>query len=135
MYYSANAKHPYAHAFQEMFARKARSVATIEVHQVTNNDWDEHIKLVEKYLRLLIVTNRLPGQEGVDMLIVGDDRTKKLSHWAEVMEKKQGRPMNYVIMSRDDFLYRQSVRDRFLAEVLEMETTEVYDPERMLKTK
>ena len=112
-----------------------RSVATIEVHQVTNNDWDEHIKLVEKYLRLLIVTNRLPGQEGVDMLIVGDDRTKKLSHWAEVMEKKQGRPMNYVIMSRDDFLYRQSVRDRFLAEVLEMETTEVYDPERMLKTK
>ena len=116
-------------------ARKARSVATIEVHQVTNNDWDEHIKLVEKYLRLLIVTNRLPGQEGVDMLIVGDDRTKKLSHWAEVMEKKQGRPMNYVIMSRDDFLYRQSVRDRFLAEVLEMETTEVYDPERMLKTK
>ena len=51
------------------------------------------------------------------------------------MEKKQGRPMNYVIMSRDDFLYRQSVRDRFLAEVLEMETTEVYDPERMLKVK
>ena len=135
VYYSANAKHPYAHAFQEMFGRKARSVATIEVHQVTNNDWDEHIKLVEKYLRLLIVTNRLPGQEGVDMLIVGDDRTKKLSHWAEVMEKKQGRPMNYVIMSRDDFLYRQSVRDRFLAEVLEMETTEVYDPERMLKVK
>ena len=133
VYYSANAKHPYAHAFQEMFGRKGRNVATIEVHQVTNNDWSDHIKLVEKYLKALIVTNRLPGQEGIDMLIVGDDRTKKLTRWAEIMEKKQGRPMNYVILSRDDFLYRQSVRDRFLMDVLEMDTTEVYDPERMLK--
>ncbi len=38
---------------------------------------------------------------------------KKLTRWAEVVEKRQGRPMNYVIMGRDDYLYRKSVRDKF----------------------
>ena len=57
---------------------------------------------------------------------------KKLTRWAEVVEKRQGRPMNYVIMGRDDYLYRKSVRDKFFCELLEMELTEVYDPDKMI---
>ena len=87
---------------------------------------------VKNYLTCLIVTNRLPGQEGVDLLIVGDDRTKKLTHWAEVVEKKEGKPLNYVIMSRDDFQYRLNVKDRFVSEVLEMSILEKIDPEGIL---
>lgn len=140
VYYSANTKSPYAHAFQEIFSPHKTAVATspvgtpVEIHRVVRrNNWEENIRPVEKYLRALIVTNRYPGQEGIDMLVVGDDRTKKLTRWAEVIEKKQGRPMNYVIMSRDDYLYRRSVRDRFLSEVLEMEIIELYDPEKIVK--
>ena len=66
------------------------------------------------------------------MLIVGDDRTKKLTHWAEVVEKKEGKPLNYVIMSRDDFQYRLNVKDRFVSEVLEMSILEKIDPEGIL---
>ena len=80
-----------------------------------------------------MVVNPLLGQEGIDMLVVGDARTKKLTRWAEVVEKRQGRPMNYVIMDREDYLYRKSVRDRFINELLEMEITELYDPEGMIK--
>ena len=138
VYYSANMKNPYAHAFQEIFTPRkptnSGSTSTpIEIHRVVRrNNWEDNVRPVEKYLRALIVTNRLPGQDGVDMLIIGDDRTKKLTRWAEVMEQRQGRPMNYVIMSRDDYLYRKSVRDKFLLEVMEMEKTDVYDPEKML---
>lgn len=122
------------------FSRHDRAVATpgsnstIEVHRVLRrtNNWEEVIRPVEKYLKALIVINRFPGQDGLDMLIVGDDSTKKLSRWAEVVEKRQGRPMNYVIMSRDDYLYRRSVRDKFIAEVLEMEIAELYDPEKLV---
>ena len=84
-------------------------------------------------MRAMMITNRLPGQDGVDMLLVGDDRTKKLTRWAEVVEKKRGKPMNYVIMGRDDFLYRKSVRDRFVLEILEMEMTDLYDPEGIIR--
>ena len=65
-------------------------------------------------------------------MIVGDDKTKKLTHWAEVVEKKEGKPLNYVIMSRDDFQYRLNVKDRFVSEVLEMSILEKIDPDGIL---
>lgn len=140
VYYSADMKGPYAHAFQEIFSpRKIQTASSgasaVEVHRVLrrNNDWDEMIKPVVKYLSGLIVVNRYPGQDGIDMLIVGDDRTKKLTRWAEVVERRQGRPMNYVIMDCEDYLYRKSVRDRFINDILEMDITELYDPEGMIK--
>lgn len=152
VYYSANMKNQYAHAFQEIFSpRKAMSAngpagprlsnvnavtkiapvdSAVEVRRVVrpNNNWEENIRPVEKYLKALIVTHRDFDQEGVDMLIVGDDQTKKLTRWAEVVERKHGKPMNYVIMSRDDYLYRKSVKDKFLMKLMEMEITEIYDP-------
>ena len=66
------------------------------------------------------------------MLIVGDDKTRKLTRWAEVVEKKQGKPLNYAIMSRDDYIYRKSVRDKFLADLWALKISEKYDPERIL---
>lgn len=138
VYYSANMKSPYAHAFQEIFSPHRGAAAggngAIEVHRVLRrtSNWEEVIHPVEKYLSALIVINRFPGQDGLDMLVVGDDSTKKLSRWAEVVEKRQGRPMNYVVMSRDDYLYRRSVRDKFIAEILEMEIAELYDPEKLV---
>lgn len=155
VYYSANLRSPYSHAFQELFnPRKTTGSAgpagpmltsatvnanqtsgAVEVHRVSRADgWVENIKPVEKYLRGLLVINRMAGQDGVDMLIVGDDRTKKLTRWAEVVERRQGKPMNYVIMSRDDYLYRRSVRDRFVMGLLDMDLAYVYDPEKMIKT-
>lgn len=154
VYYSANLKSPYAHAFQELFnPRKVASAgpagpmltsatvsanqgaSAVEVHHVSRaSSWAENIKPVEKYLKGLMVMNRAPLQDGIDMLVIGDDRTKKLTRWAEVVEKRQGRPMNYVIMSRDDYLYRRSVRDRFVMELLDMDLAYVYDPDKMIKT-
>ncbi len=138
VYYSANMKSPYAHAFQEIFSPHRVAPgnnSTIEVHRVLRrtSNWEETIRPVEKYLKALVVINRFPGQDGLDMLIVGDDSTKKLSRWAEVVEKRQGRPLNYVIMSGDDYLYRRSVRDKFITEVLDMEIAELYDPEKLVR--
>ena len=130
VYYSANNKHPFAHPLSEMFSRKIDLTREKDVHSTT---WDEYTRPVRRYLRGLVVTNRLPGQDGIDLLVIGDDKTKKLTHWAEVIEKKQGKPINYVIMSVDDFTYRRSVKDRFVEEILEMEISEIFDPEKIIK--
>lgn len=130
IYYSANNKHPYARALVMLFS--SRTDVAVETAVVKPNAWEEYVRPVKNYLTCLIVTNRLPGQEGVDLLIVGDDRTKKLTHWAEVVEKKEGKPLNYVIMSLDDFQYRLNVKDRFVSEVLEMSILEKIDPEGIL---
>ncbi|MDO4979001.1 MAG: transcriptional regulator [Candidatus Saccharibacteria bacterium] len=130
VYYSANSKHPFARPLTLLFTTKLPTQINVEVK---GTGWVEYIRPVKNYLKFLLVTNRLPGQDGIDMLIVGDDKTKKLTHWAEIVEKKQGKPLNYVILSRDDFIYRLSVKDRFLSEVMEMEISEKYDPDEILK--
>jgi hypothetical protein len=101
---------------------------------VRETTWEEYCRPVKNYLKGLVVTNRLPGQDGVDLLVIGNDKTKKLTRWAEVIEKKQGKPINYVIMSVDDFLYRKNVGDRFLADIFDMEITEIIDPEKIIKS-
>ena len=130
VYYSANLKHPYAHAFVEIFSKR---IDTNKDKDVKQSGWEEFTKPVKKYLSGLLVTNRVPGQEGIDILIVGDDKTKKLTHWAELVEKKMGRPVNYVIFSVEDFLYRKSVRDRFILDILEMDVSELFDPDKIIK--
>ena len=130
IYYSANNKHPFTKPLTEIFSKKISSTSDKEVKTST---WEEYCRPVKHYLKGLSVTNRLPGQDGIDLLIVGDDKTKKLTRWAEVVEKKQGKPINYVIMSPDDFTYRKSVKDRFIGEVFEMEISEIIDPERIIK--
>lgn len=136
VYYAANMKHPFAHAFQEMFGKKGSATAAQVqvVRRTPSNSWDEYIRPVAKYLRAMVLTNRAPGQDGIDLLIIGDDRTKKLTRWAEVVEKKQGKPLDYVILARDDYLYRRNVKDRFVMEIMDMEMAEVYDPEGIIKS-
>ncbi len=130
VYYSANMKHPYAHALTDIFSKK---IETNKDKDVKESTWEEYIRPVKKYLAAVMVTNRLPGQDGVDLLIVGDDKTKKLTHWAEIVEKKLGKPINYVIFSVEDFLYRKSVRDKFILDILEMEVSDLIDPDKIIK--
>lgn len=130
IYYSANSKHPFTRPLTEIFSKK---VAATRSQEIKANTWDDYIRPVKHYLKGLIVTNRLPGQEGIDLLIIGNDKTKKLTRWAEVVEKKLGKPINYAIMSVDDFSYRKSVKDRFIAEVFEMEISEIIDPDNIIK--
>lgn len=130
VYYSANNKHPYSRPLTEIFSKKIDTTREKDVRETT---WEDYCRPVKNYLKGLIVTNRLPGQDGIDLLIIGNDKTKKLTRWAEVIEKKQGKPINYVIMSADDFSYRKSVKDRFVEDIFEMEITEIIDPDKLIK--
>lgn len=132
VYYSANSKHPYCHPLTEIFSKK---IDLTRDHDVKETTWEEYIRPVKNYLVGLVVVNRLPGQDGLDLLIVGNDKTKKLTHWAEVIEKKQGKMINYAILSPEDYSYRRSVKDRFVEDIFEMEIIEIIDPEGIIKGK
>ena len=129
VYYSANMKHPFAKPMTQMFSSKIDSVQKIEVRR---NSWEDLVRPVENVLNALLVLNRLPGQDGLDLLIIGDDKTHKLTHWAEVVEKKLGKPLNYAIMSREDYMYRKSIRDRFINDVWALQVSEKIDPDNIL---
>lgn len=129
LYYSANMKHPFAKPMTEIFSKKIGSVEDVEVHQ---NVWEDYIRPVSNLIDAVIVTNRLVGQDGIDLLVVGNDEARKLTRWAEVVEKRVGKPLNYVILSKEDYIYRKSVRDRFLQNVMQLKISERYDPNNIL---
>ena len=132
VYYSANMKHPFARPMTEIFSRKVSSAAGPVEEAEPVSVWTEYVRPVENLLSALVVTNRLPGQEGLDLLIIGNDYQRKLTRWAELVEKKMGKPLNYAIMTREDYLYRKSVRDRFLADLWTLKISDKYDPDRIL---
>ncbi len=80
VYYSANARHPFARPLTEIFSKKISAVQDMDVHTA---GWEEYVRPVKNLLKALVVTNRHPGQEGIDLLIVGDDTAKRLTRWAE----------------------------------------------------
>lgn len=129
VYYSANTKHPFARPMSQIFSSKIESVQDVEVKR---NTWDDYRRPVKDLLDAMVVTNRLPGQDGLDLLIVGDDSSHKLARWAELVEKRQGKPINYAIFSKEDYFYRKSMHDRFIADVFKLEITERYDPNGIL---
>ena len=129
LYYSANMKHPFAKPMTEIFSKKIGSVEDVEVHR---NVWEEYIRPVSNLIDAVLVTNRLVGQDGIDLLVIGNDEARKLTRWAEVVEKREGKPLNYVILSKEDYIYRKSVRDRFLQSVMQLQVSERYDPNNIL---
>ncbi|MDO4729670.1 MAG: transcriptional regulator [Candidatus Saccharibacteria bacterium] len=129
VYYSANTKHPFARPMSQIFSSKIELVQDVEVKR---NTWDDYRRPVKDLLDAMVVTNRLPGQDGLDLLIVGDDSSHKLARWAELVEKRQGKPINYAIFSKEDYFYRKSMHDRFIADVYKLEIIERYDPNGIL---
>lgn len=72
-------------------------------------------------VKLFILTGVFVGIEGLttDMLLVGTVNRKRLAKIAKDFEKELGRSVNYMVMSLQEFKYRQDITDRFLYDILE----------------
>jgi len=55
----------------------------------------------------------------VDIMIVGDVKKPRFRKLVESFERDLGRPINYAILTEEDFRYRKDVADRFLYDLME----------------
>jgi DNA-binding Lrp family transcriptional regulator len=72
-------------------------------------------------IKLFILAGAFVGIEGAstDMLLVGTINHQKLASIVRSFEKDLGHPVNYTIMSYQEFKYRKDITDRFLYDILE----------------
>ena len=56
----------------------------------------------------------------------------KVKSAIKVIEKGEGRDINYTVLSYDEFYYRLSVRDRFITEILNGKYTVIVDKDSVL---
>lgn len=86
-------------------------------------------------IRIAIASGSLVhgSKTGVDLLIVADTVSTRLKKSIALVEKKQGKNLNYSIMPYDEFYYRFSIHDRFITEILSSVHVVVVDTDNVLK--
>lgn len=70
----------------------------------------------------------------IDILLVGNTSPAKAQRVIRVIEKNEGRELNYSLISYEDFYYRLSVRDKFITEILSGKHTVLVDTDNVLKS-
>ncbi len=72
-------------------------------------------------INLFLLSGVFVGREdaSVDLLLVGSVNKQKLFKLIANFERELGRSINYTVMSKQDFLYRRSMTDRFIFDLLE----------------
>ena len=116
LYYEVNQKFEYYKPLLEMFGGSASP------QKAVLNEVDEELNILKSLgnIDLVIYTGQFTRDDsaGVDILVVGDVNHTKMTNFITALEKKEGRDINYTVMTPAEFNYRRKVNDRFLANVM-----------------
>jgi hypothetical protein len=115
LYYEVNQQYEYYGPLATIFGdakpttQEAPTVAT-EAHD---------IKSIGN-VQLAFYTGQFTRDEssGIDLMVVGDVNQTKLAKYVSELEAKEGKEVRYVVLTSDEFKYREQVKDRFLSIVL-----------------
>ena len=134
LYYQVNQRYEFYSALRAIFAHEAL---------VTKPALSEGETVSEQYLsaiadisalRLAILSGVLVkgSTSSVDVLLVGTLPAAKVKAAMAIIEKLEGREINYTVMPYEDFYYRLSVRDKFIIEILNSKHTVAIDKDNVL---
>ena len=135
LYYQVNQRYEYYTALRAIFAAEP-----IRAEQTSSRNADgvneQHIAIINEIpaLRLALFSGVLVrgSTSPVDVLLVGNLSSSKVKAAMAMIEKREGREINYTVLPYDEFYYRLSVRDRFISEVLAGKHSVVVDKDNIL---
>lgn len=121
LYYEVDQRYEYYSALRAIFAGEsivpAQSVAVNDDGMQT-----QYLDIMQGIpsLRLAVFSGVLVrgATSSVDILLVGNLSSAKVKAAVGVIEKLEGRDLNYTVLPYDEFYYRLSVRDKFITEIL-----------------
>ncbi len=139
LYYEVNQKYDYYDQLSDIFGTKSvkkrqstKPAIELEAPQaVMQNDTLKHIGNVE----LALYTGQFTRDEssGVDMLIVGDVNQTQIHKFVDDLEQREGKEIRYVIMSLDDYKYREQIKDKFVANIKSCKKQVITDKHNLLE--
>lgn len=131
LYYEVNKKYAYYAPLREIFA--AGKLESSAVAEAQSNDWTQRLKqLGDIKVALLSGSFVRNTVSNVDVLLVGSLNKNEVKKFITELEEEENRPLNFTIMTYEDFYYRLSVKDKFITEILSGKFTTLYDSEHIL---
>lgn len=136
IYYQANQRFKYYLPLRVIFAGvKIGDGISVDKKTSDIDKWQSELSDIQNEVELLVLFGVLADdpKSNIDMLLVGDNYGHKLSEWASNIENKEGRELNYMILSMEDFYYRYTTQDTFIKGLFESNYKVIFDKEDLLK--
>lgn len=130
LYYQVNQRYDHYVPLRAIFGdTKVYESAVID----TDNDFEMLLNSISG-IRLAIFAGVLVrgSSAPIDLLLVGSLSTAKAKSVVREIETKEGRDINYSLLSYDEFYYRLSVKDRFITEILNDKHKVIVDKDKVL---
>ena len=122
LYYQVNQRYEFYTALRAIFAGEAISAGPAPSATNAEGVNEHHITIINEIpaLRLAVLSGVLVkgSISPVDIVLVGNLPATKVKNAIAMIEKIEGRELNYTVLPYDDFYYRLSVRDKFITEIL-----------------
>ena len=135
LYYQVNQRYDYYSPLRAIFAGEPMDVSkpSLSGGDVVGEQYLSAISGIAA-LRVAILSGILVkgSTSPVDVLLVGTLPAAKVKAAMAIIEKLEGREINYSVMPYEDFYYRLSVRDRFITEILNSKHTVAIDKDNAL---
>lgn len=136
IYYQANQRFKYYLPLRVIFAGvKIGDGISVDKKTSDIDKWQSELSDIQNEVELLVLFGVLADdpKSNIDMLLVGGNYGHKLSEWASNIENKEGRELNYMILSMEDFYYRYTTQDTFIKGLFESNHKVIFDKEDLLK--
>lgn len=135
LYYEVNQRYEYYTPLRAIFAGETVSSAPVMHDEAAVND--RHIAALSDIssLRLAILGGVLVkgSTSAVDVMLVGNISAAKAKSAMSIIEKLEGREVNYTVLPYEEFYYRLSVRDRFITQMLATKHVVAIDKDNVLR--
>ncbi len=139
LYYQVNQRYEYYTALRAIFAGEAIAAEPSASPKQKSQVKEQYRSIIEDIsaLRLALFGGVLVkgSASDVDILLVGNLNQSKVKEAVSMLEKLEGREINYAVLSYDEFYYRLSVRDKFISEILANKHSVAVDKDNILGEK
>jgi hypothetical protein len=136
LYYQVNQRYEFYMALRAIFAGEIIDATKPSLADESKDVNEQYLSAVAglSSLRVAILAGMLVrgSNSTVDLLLVGSVPSAKVKNAVGIIEKLEGREINYAVMSYEDFYYRLSVRDKFINQILSSKHIVAIDKDNIL---
>ncbi len=134
LYYEVDQRYEHYVPLRAIFGDDKEAVASaVKTPKQSTLDWQSKLDELGGIKLAVMAGVFVTGSAGtVDLLLVGNPAPARTKAFIKALEKKEGRELNYSVLSYDEFYYRISIRDKFITELMSSKHVVLRDNEQIL---
>mgnify|MGYP000845467850 FL=1 len=133
LYYEVDQRYEHYVPLRAIFGDNVDADTVVKEPKQSTLDWQTKLDEVGGVKLAVMAGVFVAGSASkVDLLLVGNPAPAKVKAFIKTLEKKEGRELNYSVLTYDEFYYRLSIRDKFITELTSSKYVVLRDTEQIL---